>query len=75
MQKELGHAEVTQLDVDTEMDQSGKYGTVLTLVTMSSKPSRQLCNIASSSGCIRCGQLLEEWEVDLCEGCWLLTVR
>ena len=69
MQTEAGHAGVMSSDVDTGTDLNGKYGTAQALAPMSSKHSGLQWNIASKAGCVGCGQPLEEWEVDICEGC------
>jgi hypothetical protein len=69
MQTEAGHAGAISSDVDARTNLNGKYGTAQTLAAMSSKPSGLQWNIASKAGCVACGQPLEEWEVDVCEGC------
>lgn len=69
MQTEAGHAGSISSDADTKTDRNGKYGTAQTLAPMSSKLLGLQWNIASRAVCVGCGQPLEEWEVDVCEGC------
>jgi hypothetical protein len=69
MQKGAGHANNTRSDADETTDRSGKCGTGHARGTTSIKHSRMRWTPASREGCEECSQPLEEWEVDICEGC------